>query len=92
MKSLKLLLAGVLFVLMLSGVNTVATAQCAMCTTTVETNAKNGGNLSKGLNNGVFVLLSAPYIAVAIVGFIWYRNYRRKNVSLKMNDEKLHLN
>ena len=92
MKSLKLLLTGVLFMLMLSGVNTVATAQCAMCTTTVETNAKNGGSISKGLNNGVFLLLSAPYIAVAIVGLIWYRKYRRKNVAMKMHTEKLHLN
>ena len=91
MKSLKLLFAALLFAALLNGVNT-AGAQCAMCTTTVETNAKNGGSISKGLNNGVFVLLSAPYLAVAIVGFVWYRKYRRKNVSLKMGGEKLHLN
>jgi hypothetical protein len=91
MKSLKLLLTALFFVLLLSGVKT-ASAQCAMCTTTVETNAKNGGNISKGLNNGVFVLLAAPYLAVGIAGYVWYRKYRRKNVSLKIHNEKLHLN
>ena len=91
MKGLKLLLAGLFFVLMLGGTYT-ASAQCAMCSTTVETNAKNGGNAGKGLNNGVFVLLGAPYLAVAIAGYIWYKKYRRKNVNLNMRGEKLHLN
>ena len=91
MKGLKLLLAGAFFMLMLCSVSTVK-AQCAMCSTTVETNAKNGGNAGKGLNNGVFVLLAAPYLAVAIAGYVWYKKYRRKNVNLNMRGEKLHLN
>jgi hypothetical protein len=37
-------------------------------------------------------LLAAPYLAVAVVGYIWYKKYRRKNVDLNMRDEKLHLN
>jgi hypothetical protein len=91
MKGLKLILTGMFLMLMLCGTYTV-NAQCAMCSTTVETNAKNGGTAGKGLNNGVFVLLAAPYLAVAIVGFIWYKKYRRKNVNLNMRGEKLHLN
>jgi hypothetical protein len=67
-------------------------AQCAMCTTSVESNAKNGNSTTKGLNNGIMYLLAAPYLAVAIVGYIWYKKYRRKNVDLNMRDEKLHLN
>jgi hypothetical protein len=67
-------------------------AQCAMCTTAVESNAKNGGISSNGLNNGIMYLLAAPYLAVAAIGFIWYKKYRRKNVNLNMRDEKLHLN
>jgi hypothetical protein len=67
-------------------------AQCAMCTTSVESNAKNGNKTTKGLNNGIMYLLAAPYLAVAIVGYIWYKKYRRKNVDLNMRDEKLHLN
>jgi hypothetical protein len=91
MKSLKLLLTAMFFMLMLCSVSTVK-AQCAMCSTTVETNAKNGGNAGKGLNNGVFVLLAAPYLAVAIAGYVWYKKYRRKNVNLNMRGEKLNLN
>ncbi|MBC7398568.1 MAG: hypothetical protein H7289_01390 [Mucilaginibacter sp.] len=67
-------------------------AQCAMCTTSVESNAKNGNGTTKGLNNGIMYLLAAPYLAVAVVGYIWYKKYRRKNVDLNMRDEKLHLN
>ena len=69
-----------------------ANAQCAMCTATVETNNANGGGAANGLNNGIMYLLAAPYLAVAIVGYIWYKKYRKKNVTLEMREEKLHLN
>ena len=69
-----------------------AKAQCAMCTTAVESNAKNGNTTTNGLNNGIMYLLAAPYIAVAAVGYIWYKKYRRKNITLDMRDERLHLN
>ncbi len=67
-------------------------AQCAMCTTAVESNAKNGNTTTNGLNNGILYLLAAPYLAVAAIAFIWYKKYRRKNVNINMRDEKLHLN
>jgi hypothetical protein len=67
-------------------------AQCAQCAATVETNTKNGGNAAKGLNNGIMFLLGAPYLAAGVVGFIWYKKYRRKNVDLSMRNEKLHMN
>ena len=67
-------------------------AQCAQCAATVETNTKEGGNAAKGLNKGILFLLGAPYLAVAAAGYIWYKNYRRKNVNLNMGDEKLNLN
>ncbi|WP_214072128.1 hypothetical protein [Mucilaginibacter sp. dw_454] len=69
-----------------------AVAQCAMCTASVESNAKNGSTTANGLNHGIMYLLAAPYLAVAVVGYIWYKKYRRKNVDLNMRDEKLHLN
>jgi hypothetical protein len=69
-----------------------ANAQCAACTAAVETNNANGGNATRGLNNGIMYLLAAPYLAVAIVGYIWYKKYRKKNVNLEMREEKLHLN
>jgi hypothetical protein len=67
-------------------------AQCAQCAATVETNTKNGGNAARGLNKGIIFLLGAPYLAVAAVGLIWYKKYRRKNVDMNIRDEKLHLN
>jgi hypothetical protein len=67
-------------------------AQCAMCTTAVESNSKNGNTTTKGLNNGILYLLAAPYLAVGVVGLIWYKKYRRKNIVIDMRDEKLHLN
>ncbi|HTH83476.1 MAG TPA: hypothetical protein VL490_11105 [Mucilaginibacter sp.] len=91
MKALRILL--ILFVVAISlfSFETVR-AQCAMCTTAVESNAKNGNMTTNGLNHGIMYLLAAPYLAVAVVGYIWYKKYRRKNVDLNMRDEKLHLN
>jgi hypothetical protein len=87
-KFLYLLLA---FGLMLISV-APAQAQCAMCSATVESNAQGGNKTTNGLNNGIMYLLAAPYLAVAVVGYIWYKKYRRKNVELNMRNEKLHLN
>ncbi len=67
-------------------------AQCSMCTLNAESSVKNGQTEGRGLNNGVLYLLAAPYIAVAGIGFLWYKKYRRKNIPLNMKDEKIHLN
>lgn len=91
MKALKLILSGLFLMLALGSVKT-ASAQCAMCTTTVESNNKSGAATTKGLNKGIMFLLGAPYLAVGIVGFVWYKKFRRKNVNLNMRNEKLHLN
>jgi hypothetical protein len=91
MKIYRLLL--ILFTVgILAGSVEAVSAQCAMCTTSVESNAKNGNTTTKGLNNGIMYLLAAPYLAVVVVGVIWYKKYRRKNVDLNMRDERLHLN
>jgi hypothetical protein len=91
MKKLKFLYLFLVFGLMVCSVAPVK-AQCAMCTATVETNAKSGAGTTNGLNNGIMYLLAAPYLAVAVVGYIWYKKYRRKNVDLNMRNEKLNLN
>jgi hypothetical protein len=91
MKGLRLLLTIFVFTLMLAGAKT-AGAQCAQCAATVETNNKSGASTTRGLNNGILFLLAAPYLAVGIAGYVWYKKYRRKNVTLKMHSEKLHLN
>jgi len=92
MKGRKLFITVIFSAMMLIGVYSNVKAQCSMCTTSVETNNASGAKTTKGLNNGIFFLLSAPYLAVAVVGYIWYKKYRRKNVDLQMRNEKLHLN
>lgn len=67
-------------------------AQCSMCTLNAENSVKNGNNQGKGLNNGILYLLAAPYLAIAGVGFLWYKKYRRKNVNLNIKDSKINLN
>lgn len=91
MKSIRIVLILLAFGLMTLGTIQVK-AQCAMCTTAVESNNKSGSTTTKGLNNGIIYLLAAPYLAVAAVGLIWYKKYRRKNVNLNMRPEKLNLN
>lgn len=91
MKAFRILLIVFVVSILACGVQTVS-AQCAMCTASVESNASNGNTTAKGLNHGIMYLLATPYIAVGVLGFIWYKKYRRKNVELNMRDEKLHLN
>ncbi len=67
-------------------------AQCSMCTLNAENSVKNGNTEGKGLNSGILYLLAAPYLAIAGVGFLWYKKYRRKNVNLNIKDSKINLN
>ena len=54
-------------------VNT-AEAQCAMCRATLENNVSNGNiGIAAGINVGILYLFFAPYLAVAIIGYLWYR-------------------
>ncbi|WP_374166564.1 hypothetical protein [Arcticibacter sp. MXS-1] len=69
-----------------------AAAQCAMCTLNAENSVKNGNTQGKGLNDGILYLLAAPYLAVAGIGFLWYKKYRKKNVALNMKNERIHMN
>lgn len=49
-------------------------AQCAMCRASVENNISEGSaGLSAGLNTGILYLFVAPYLLVAIIGFLWYK-------------------
>ena len=69
-----------------------SSAQCSMCTLTAENSVENGNTQGKGLNTGILLLLAAPYIAIAGVGYVWYTKYRRKNVAVEIKDEKINLN
>jgi len=67
-------------------------AQCAMCTLNAENSVKNGNKQGTTLNNGILYLLAAPYLAIAGVGFLWYKKYRRKAGINQSNDETMNLN
>jgi hypothetical protein len=73
-------------------ITTNSSAQCAMCQATVESNLKNGGTSGSGLNSGIMYLLAAPYIAMAGIGFLWYKKYRKKNISINIKEDKINLN
>ena len=57
-----------------------ASAQCALCRSSVEANRADN-KLSKfgnGLNKGILFLMVVPYVLVGTVGFLWYRSSRKK--------------
>ena len=72
--------------------STKSNAQCAMCQATVESNLKNGGTTGSGLNGGIMYLLAVPYIAMAGIGILWYKKYRKKDISINIKDDKINLN
>ena len=50
-------------------------AQCAMCRATVENNVSNGEiGIGAGLNFGILYLFITPYLAIMVVGYLWYKN------------------
>ena len=56
-----------------------AVAQCAMCRTTVESSISNGrSNIATGLNTGILYLLAAPYVIVAAIAFLWFRQSKQE--------------
>ncbi|GAB1445886.1 MAG: hypothetical protein KF860_00895 [Cyclobacteriaceae bacterium] len=62
-----------LVVLLLSCI-TGAYAQCAMCRATLENNVSNGETgIAAGINFGIMYLFFAPYLAVGVVAYFWYK-------------------
>lgn len=54
-----------------------AAAQCAMCRSTLENNYANGNpGIAAGINTGILYLLSMPYLAVFIIGYLWFKSSR----------------
>ncbi len=52
----------------------IANAQCAMCRATLENNVSNGNiGIAAGINIGILYLFVAPYLAVGVLGYLWYR-------------------
>ncbi|MDQ3393514.1 MAG: hypothetical protein M3512_05310 [Bacteroidota bacterium] len=63
-----------------------AYAQCAMCKTTIENNVSSGDvAFASKLNIGIMYLLFAPYILVAVIGYLWYRNSKANAKKIKIS-------
>jgi len=74
-----------LTVLMLTVFSGSVQAQCAMCRSTLENNYSNGNpGIAAGINTGILYLLCMPYLAIIILGYLWYKNstqHGAKNLS-----------
>lgn len=67
----------ILVVVALSIAVTEAAAQCAMCRSTLENNFSSGNpGIAAGINTGILYLLSMPYLAAMIIGYLWYKHTR----------------
>lgn len=78
MRKFKISILGLLFVLGAEAAN----AQCAMCRATLENNVSNGNpGIATGINVGIMYLFCAPYLAVGVLAYLWYRT-SKKNAQL----------
>jgi hypothetical protein len=60
-------------------------AQCAMCRSTLENNYSNGDpGIGAGINTGILYLLSMPYLAIIVIGYLWYKS--SKNASKNFSE------
>ncbi len=67
-----------------------AFAQCPMCKAAVESGHGEEPNpLAEGLNSGIIYLFVLPYLTFALIGFIWYRNFRKKKKQEKLEQEMM---
>jgi hypothetical protein len=73
----KILFVFVLVTVLIVALSPDLSAQCPMCRMSAESNLENGGTEGRGLNNGILYMLSLPYLLVATLGYIWYRNRNR---------------
>ena len=76
-------LPALVLVFVLLFATTDAYSQCAMCRATVESNVGTGGDVSSnevgsGLNAGILYLMAVPYVLIGAVGFLWYKNNKKK--------------
>jgi uncharacterized membrane protein len=76
--------AGILFFVFLLVSIVPSIAQCAMCRSVLENNLSNGNiGIAAGINFGILYLLLAPYTAILLIAYFWYKtskNNARQNL------------
>ena len=66
-------------IIFLSALTPDIMAQCAMCRGTVESTVSNGrSGVASNLNLGIMYLFAAPYLIIATIGYLWYRNSKKE--------------
>ena len=78
MKTFRIILLYISFLIVFSTSTQIASAQCAMCSLNAENSTKNGNEQGKGLNNGILFLLSIPFILGGGIGILWYTKFRNR--------------
>ena len=54
-----------------------ASAQCAMCKQSVESNIEGQGKVvGRGLNDGILYLMSVPYLVLGGIGYMVWKNWK----------------
>ncbi|AFL86265.1 hypothetical protein Belba_3782 [Belliella baltica DSM 15883] len=68
---------------------TASFAQCAMCRASVENNVSNGDtSIGAGLNMGILYLFIMPYMIAMIIGYLWYRNAKKRKAKFIFQGDK----
>ncbi len=66
-----------LLLLLVLVVNIDVAAQCAMCKAVVESSLQSGETIAQNINNGILYLMAVPYLAMAVVGYLVYKHYKK---------------
>ena len=67
---------GILFFLFSFLFSLTASAQCAMCRASLESNGDT--KQAEAVNDGIVYLMAIPYILVGLLGFLIYRMYTKR--------------
>jgi hypothetical protein len=60
-----------------------------MCRAGIENNVSNGETtIGAGLNMGILYLLIMPYTLAVVLGYLWYRNAKKRKSKFLFHGEK----
>ena len=61
-----------------------ASAQCAMCKSSVTSNLEGGGNTGRGINTGILYLMAIPYLLIgALMAYVFRKQIMTKYKQVK---------
>lgn len=82
----KIICISVIIFLFFAFAGNEVSAQCAMCKALAENGIKDGNTTSRTLNSGILYLLAMPYISCSVIGFLWWKNYKKKKSQDQQED------